>query len=360
MSWPWLLQLALLAVACAAGALGVAVACSRAGRSVRNMLRAKVTASLRPVLFEVATAEVPDPQLMARLAGLGRRQWSALEPDILRLMAKVRGGSRDALAELLARRGAAERALRRLGSRWASRRARAAYTLGLLQAAEAAPYLRRMLADRSGLARRVAAEALGFIGDRASVADLLRAPSSGRPVPAPVVAGAVLRIGPSAIGAVTEALYGPDPVVAELAADLAGRLGALTAVPRLRQLVASGPMAVRIAAAGSLGHIGAPSATGELLAALGHGPRDLCLAALRALGQVGDQRAAPAVGQLLTHQDARVAAAAAETLLQLGEAGREALALAAGRGGVVARRAEAVWAASLVARAAAAGGTAGP
>lgn len=351
MTWPWLPQFALLAGGCAAGALGITVALWRAARLVRDLLRAKVTSVLRPVVLEVATAEAPDPRLMAQLAGLDRRRWSALEPEVLRLMAKIRGGSRDALADLLVRRGATERARRRLGSHWASRRARAARTLGLLRTVEAAPALRKMLADRSDLVRRVAAEALGHIGDQASVAYLLDAPSSRRPVPAPVAAGAVLRIGPAAVGPVTEALSSPDPVVVELAADLAGRLGALRAVPALRNLVASGPGPVGVAAAGSLGRMGAPSATSELLAALGKGRRDLCLAALRALGQIGDQSVAPAVGPLVARQDTRVAVVAAETLLQLGEAGKVALAEAAAGSSLVARRVEAVQAASPAARA---------
>lgn len=378
MNGAWLLHVALLAVASAAALLAVAVATWRSARLARERLRSKVTTTFRPVLVQLLAADSPDPTLMGELALLDRRRWSALEPDLLRFMAKVRGASRQVLADLLERRGTTERACRRLASRVAWRRAGAAHTLGLIGARGASAELRNMLSDRSALARRAAADALGQLGDATSAAPLLASLSSRRPVPAPVVGGAVLRLGPGAVDAVTSALSHPDPAVNELAAELAGRLGALKAGPALREMLVSGPAPARVAAASALGRLGLPGATDALLVvavaaaaaaatvatvadvAAGTGSRELRVAALHALGNIGDQGVAPALGLLLADGDPRVAAAAADALLELGSAGSTALADAATEGGPTAGRTagataspvEAARAAALAARAA--------
>ena len=346
-----LLQVALLAVGSAAALLAVAVAMWRLARLIQDRLRAEVTKAFRPVLVQIVAADSPDPALMRGLALLGRRRWAALEPDLLRFMTKVRGASRQALADLLRQRGTAEGARRHLTSLVASRRARAAYTLGLIGAGGAAPGLRNMLHDRSALARRAAADALGRLGDPASATDVLASLSSRRPVPAPVVGGAVLRLGPGAADAVTSALSDPDPAVSELAAELAGRLGALKAEPALREMLVCGPARVRVAAADALGRLGLPGAIDALLVAAGTGQRELRVASLHALGHIGDQGAASSVGLLLSDADPKVAAAAADALLELGNAGSVALADAAKESDAAARRVEAARAAALAARA---------
>jgi len=83
--------LALLAVACACGAIGLSAVAWRLFRAVREVRHREVLEPLRPVVLELVAAEEPQAALVERLASLERKSWSVLEPELaFTLMAKVK------------------------------------------------------------------------------------------------------------------------------------------------------------------------------------------------------------------------------------------------------------------------------
>jgi HEAT repeat protein len=93
---------------------------------------------------------------------------------LLRLALDLRGESGEALAGLYTRLGFLAADLERLRSWWPSARANAAADLGLVRATEALPALLDCLEDADARVRRTAVWAVGQVGDRPTLAALVR------------------------------------------------------------------------------------------------------------------------------------------------------------------------------------------
>jgi HEAT repeat protein len=274
----------------------------------------------------VLADDEPDPDALAALAALPDPQWRVVEPTVVGMLAKVRGGARDALVEVLVRRGALERATRRTRSRSWVRRCQAAEMLGATRLSGSLPALVPLLDDRNREVRVVAARALGRVGTAEAVRPLLAAVSGQRALPARDVASALVLLEPSATALLVDASASEDPDVRSVVAEVLGLRDAVEGSERLATLLQDDDvLEVRIRSARALGRLGVPTATGPLSAALTSESPELRAVSARALGQVGATPAVEVLVRALGDPWHRVAANAATSLAALGPAGRAAL-----------------------------------
>ena len=203
-----------------------------------------------------------------------------------------------------------------------SRRAMAAHLLGAAAVPAAVPDLVRLTQDRSEDVRRVAARALGRMGDPRGVRALISALEEPRALSQGTVGLAMVRMGPAAAPGLREALGSDDPSVRAMAADVLGHLGDTDAVPRLMDRLHDDEVNVRLAAAAALRRIGSPQARPALAhTALSDQEPAVRALAVSALAVLGPAFALGTLSEALGDVDHRVARAAAGALAQAGEDG---------------------------------------
>jgi len=321
------LGLVLLGILVGLGLLLLVIVTRRLIGLLGERRRSGLAASLRPHVLALVAADTPDPAVMARLTALDEAGWRALEPTFVSFLGKLRGGARDALVDLLVARGVVARAERDACRRGAVRRCRAAYLLGALRHRESVPTLLRLVYDRDAEVRRVAARALGQVGDARGCRPLLRALVGRRRVPASEAAGALLLLERTAdVELVAAATESRDAFARAVVAEVLGLRGAVAASGALVALLDGDPSdEVRIRAAGALGRLGAPGALHPLRRALRASDPSLRATAARALGDLGAHEAVPDLATALGDPVTQVAGNAAAALAGLGERGREAL-----------------------------------
>lgn len=327
-------------IVAAVGLLAVTVE-ARVRRTRREARIGAVQGRWRHLLLEVSAGEDEGRVAWQALADVDDRQWRLVRPAVIALLAKVRGEPARELSGLLAQHGDIARAREGLASPRASRRARAAYLLGLARDERAVPGLTKLLVDRSGEVRFVAARSLGQIGDPVVAAAVLaaagRVPGAREGVlglPAWAAAEALLRLGPAAQGAVTGSLAAPDPHVRAVAAQVALHASYPTALAPARICVhvetEVGTKESFMAIIGALGD----ARDVPVLAAYVHpfAPARLRRAAVAALGALATPEAIGVLTGLLDDADRFVAVSAADALAGSGVAGRAVLqgAMAAG------------------------------
>ncbi len=305
--------------------LAVAVRRLSGGRQQRR--QDQLSRTMRPLLLDVLAEDEPDPATMQHLVELPRAEWRAAEIMLITMLGKVRGGSRDALIEALAARGALTRAARQTRSRSMIVRCRAAELLGAARREEFVPVLVSLLADPKPDVRRVAIRSLGRIGSPAAARPLLESVSGERRTSPVDVSSALVLLGPRATDVLAQVAADSDSSTEQLvAAEVLGLRGAVVACRTLISLLDdSDSVEVRIRAARALGRIGSPVAGKPLTRALASPVVELRVVAARALGQLGATAAVSPLVEHLGDDDHRVAANAAEALGRLGDAGRTAL-----------------------------------
>ncbi|WP_426561782.1 HEAT repeat domain-containing protein [Angustibacter sp. McL0619] len=333
------------AAAFAAGGLAIALLCVllaiaivlRRGLRQRSVRRRIALADpYRPLLVAVVADEGRDAAHVERLLALDDEVWKALEPVVVSMVRKLRGGARAALVELLHRRGTIERLTRRLHSPGAVGRARAAELLGLLGAHAPRAELELLLEhDRDPEVRIVAARALGEIGDPASTKILVRSVAGPHPVPMRIVARSLARLGPGAAPVLVTAMGAQVPAVRAVSAEILGLGGAVTAVSVLANHALHDPDDdVRIRCARALGRIGVPTGLAVLERCVRPTePVALRAVAARAIGEVGGRQAVDLLEPLLVDDEHRVASNAARALGRLGDRAVERLRVVAAGGG---------------------------
>jgi HEAT repeat protein len=134
---------------------------------------------------------------------------------------------------------------------------------------------------------------------------------------------ALLRRGPKAVPALTEALSRPEPLERRLAAGTLARIGPLArdALPALMRLAVEEEDENVLEMAGmALGQIARdqPDAVAQILAMLGSASDSTRLAAVRAAGYLGDPRAVPQLIESLKSTNPKLREEAAESLGNLG------------------------------------------
>jgi HEAT repeat protein len=248
------------------------------------------------------------------------------------------------------------KAAERLKSPQAAERAAAANEMGRRGyrfRKEIGELLRPLLrSDPDATVRAAAGRALGRLGAREAVPDLVAALGDSSADVRVVAAAAIWRLpDPSATGPLLERLKDADRAVREWSALALGVIGDMRAVPELVRLLGDPERAVRLAAVRSLGRVGSPDGLEPVVRYLKAGKRDqeekeeavaavtsmkgegrvnalleLLEAAdgdapqqvrvLSALGQVGGQQALPALRKHATSGPAEVRAAANKAIAE--------------------------------------------
>ncbi|GAA4345897.1 HEAT repeat domain-containing protein [Angustibacter luteus] len=325
-----------LAIALLCVALAVAIVLRRGLRQRSVRRRIALADPYRPLLVALVADEGQDPVYVERLLALDDQVWRALEPVVVSMVRKLRGGARTALVELLERRGTIDRLVKRLHGAGAVGRARSAELLGLLGAHAPREELEHLLEhDRDPEVRIVAARALGEIGDPASTKILVRSVAGPHPVPMRIVARSLARLGPGATPILVTAMSAHDPAARAVAAEILGLGGAVTAVGVLASHAMHDPDDdVRIRCARALGRIGVPSGLTVLGRCLDPAePFALRAVAARAIGDIGGRQAVEMLEPLLLDDAHLVASNAARALGRLGDRAVERLREVAARGG---------------------------
>lgn len=288
-------------------------------------------APLRPDLLAVGAGEDPSGEARRRLID-DRVAGQTLDRALVDLLTKVRGAPADDLVAVLRERHGVTTALRSLGSASSVRRARATRTLGLLRVPELTDDIVRMLSDRSGEVRIVAARAVGAMGPGAgsSAADAVlravRTRRSGPGVPATVAMQTLTQLGVESEAAVSSGLEDADPGVRNVAAAVAGHSLFIRCAPRLARLATSDPdRTVRVTATEALGAVGRPDDVPVIAGLLAsQEPPSVRRAAARALGELGGTDAVAVLVSVLADEDRFLAVASATALAQSDE-GRRAM-----------------------------------
>ncbi|MDO5503976.1 MAG: HEAT repeat domain-containing protein [Actinomycetia bacterium] len=340
---PWLLQLSLLVIGISCVVLIAVIASARAIRRRRDRTLARELEPLRRDVLEVASGE-DEGGSHERLAGLPPRLFRLVAPVLIGMLSKVRGAPSVAIVAVLAAHGAVRLAHTGLGSRSRFRRARSAWTLGLMRDESSVDELIPLLQDRDRSVAITAARALGMLGDPSAATPLLDSLEPGRRghggVPVWIVVDALAEIGPGVSSAVGTALRSPSPTVRAAAAQTAARAQLISLGPQIRTLLADeDDVAVLAAAATALGGHGGPADIPALnRLATADRPRSVRLAAVEALGEIGGPDSVGALLPLLTDDDAPVAEHAGQWLTRLGPQARaEVEAVASREGGTAAR-----------------------
>ena len=128
----------------------------------------------------------------------------------------------------------------------------------------------------------------------------------------------LLEMGEEAVPALEDALMDPDPQVRAKAAWCLGVIGSERSVEPLVKALGDPSRDVRLGAAGALKKMGS-SAVEPLIRALREGDDELRKEAARVLGDIGDERAAGSLVEALTDRDERVRGRVVASLVKLGE-----------------------------------------
>lgn len=280
----------------------------------------------RNALIVMASGEDDDGQAKAALQDVRAPTWACLRPHVIGLLSKVRGGAADGLSDLLRFHGDIDNAQGMLTARSAVRRAHAAYLLGLVRDQENAPLVMPLLGDPDADVRRMAARALGFIGDPSAatgVLDAVRSQQGKIGLPAWVAAEALLAMGVGITAALKDGLTSADHSVRSVCVMVAGYGTFASVAPQLRILLATDTEPdVRTGATVALGLIGNADdlATLEWLT---HASETTVLrrSAVTALGDLGRSEALDTLVGLLGDGDRRLAGLAADSMVRIGPEG---------------------------------------
>lgn len=330
----WLLAMGSLVVLAGALLLAAVIAGGRLVQACAEERHARHARLLQPALLDLAAGE-PSGESRRLLREAGRRDWSLIEPSALALLTSVTGRGRDEIIAVLGHRGTVSRAIDDLHARSAVRRARAADLLGAVGDRTAAPQLESLLDDHDADVRRVAARALGRIGDPGCVPALLEHVLGRARVPVGVLTLALRRVGKPALPALRAATADPRSPVRALAVDVLGKLGAVSSFATLNGLHRDdASLEVRISAARALGRLGTRAAVAALSRSVAWPePWQLRAVAVRALGDIGEPGVLPLLLAALDDEVHWVAHNAAHALVRLGPPGIDALAVASNRPG---------------------------
>ncbi len=310
----------------------------------REARRRRVAAPLRPLLLEIAADEDDEGRAWAALAELPAEQWGSVRSTAVAMLGKLRGVPESRLVELLEAQGDVGRARGRLGARSSVRRARAAHLLGLVRDEASVPGLSELLSDSSPDVRRVAARALGRIGDpevAAAVLDAVPAARGRGGLPSWIAAEALLemRPGPVLSRTVCRALVSPEVGVRDVGVTVAAYSNMPEALAVIREcLHFETVLDVKEGMIQALGRLGGAEDVALIAAYTGrYAPPHLRRTCVRALGQIGGAEAFERLSELLGAPDRASAVLAAEALAQSGPAGTRVLEAAASQSASVAR-----------------------
>ncbi|MFL5929085.1 MAG: HEAT repeat domain-containing protein [Gaiellaceae bacterium] len=278
-------------------------------REARNRLT--LEERLRPLALELLDED----------AELAPRELAADEAEVFaellgRYGRNVRGSVAARLEAWFSSSGAFDVTIERLRSPKDWQRAAAAYALGDMASARAAPDLLAALGDEDPVVRAAAARSLGRLAATEAVEPLLEAQAEGR-LPHLVAGQALLAIGPSALPRLLPLVTVDDERERAAAVELVGLIGGAVDARPLVAALRDASAAVRAQAALALGRLGSEEAAARLRDLLDDRIPFVRAAAAEALGAVGDERAAPRLRELAVDDVFEPARAAAHALARV-------------------------------------------
>ncbi len=182
---------------------------------------------------------------------------------------------------------------------------------------ETVPYLSQALFDNREDVRRVAAEALGQVGNVESVAQLIKGMHDSRQHVRRSTAYAIGHIGD--ISALIQVLYDEQSQIRQAAAEALVKVGKNRAIPELARALDDERDYVHHSAIDALKQIGTAETVPHLIKALENSDSIVRQIAAEALGQIGEPEAIPALVNVLHDQDWTVRWASAYALGQIGD-----------------------------------------
>jgi HEAT repeats len=255
----------------------------------RARRRQGVENRLRPVALELLHAGTEPP------AGLSVADKEALADLLGRYARTVRGPTHDHIVGYFARQGTLERELAVLaGARRGWRRATAAFRLGDIGSADAAPGLIGALGDEDRAVRIAAARSLGRLRVADAGAALVAAGAENR-APAGLVRWALLQVGPPVLPELRTLLSSPSDRERAAALQLIGLLGGPSDAREAEARLRDSSALVRAQAARALGRLGGERNLTALLDALEDRIPSVRAAAATSLGYLRDPRALDAL-----------------------------------------------------------------
>ncbi len=318
-----LLRIAVLAMAGGVLLLLAAVLCQHAWRRLTATHRRRREATLTPLLYGLLQDPAPEHTRFGRLSRADRR---IIRDALLRLSLDIRGDAGDAIQAVYRDLGLLAADAAGLRSRRAARRARAAADLGLVGATDALPALRAALDDPDLPVRRAAVWAVGQVGDRQALAELvsrLGDPSEniGRRVQEVVaVRGHEVEQEILDYVAATESRPGRLAGV-----ELIGWLRIAAGVPLLLRLIDDPDAETRIKSVKAAAAIGDPRFLAPFHERLRDAQWEVRCQAAKGLGVLGSPTSVPHLDAALRDQQWWVRFYAAAALAEIGSSGAAAL-----------------------------------
>ena len=194
----------------------------------------------------------------------------------------------------------------------------AAHLLGRIGDRRATEPLVEALDSPRWLLQLEATRALGDLGDARAARALVTVLESTYDFLPDVAADALAQIGPPAIEPLIDALKYDDTFVRRMAAKALGDIGDERAVTSLVAALTDDDLSVRGAAAEALDHVGDLRAVEPLIEALSDDEWHVRAQAAQALGRLGDDRATGPLTGLLYDENGIVRVAVANALHELG------------------------------------------
>ena len=264
-----------------------------------------------------------------RLLSLSPDERAAIEDDTFALVPKLRGESRQRVRDVLRAWGSVDQARNSTTSASPVRRARGYYRLGVLALPERRDDVVAGLHDRDFTARRTAMLALASFPEHDVIEQMLLAVTVEPRLRHDFLAAIDQIGGPAAAVMVEHlrAPTSEDPDrERRLAAEAVGLVGEIDAVSSLEVCLIEDDDELRIAALQALGELGAPSSLIAVTAQLGATSRDVRQTAMEAAGKIGGPSGMMLLTVGLGDEDVEVARAAAGALRRAGTAGQSILA----------------------------------
>jgi len=263
------------------------------------------------------------------LLALSPEEQAAIEDDTFALVPKLRGEARQRVREVLRAWGSVDRARNSTTSPSPVRRARGYYRLGVLALPERRDDVLAGLHDRDFTARRTAMLALASFPEHAVIEEMLLAATVEPRLRHDFLAAVDQVGGPAAdvmVEHLRRATSGDLDRERRLAAEAVGLVGEIDAVSSLEGCLVEDDDELRIAALQALGALGSPSSMIVVTAQLGASSPDVRQAAMVAAGKIGGPSGLMLLGIGLGDKDVEVARAAAGALRRSGASGRSILA----------------------------------
>ena len=279
-----------------------------------------------------------------RLLSLSPEERAAIEDDTFALVPKLRGESRQRVRDVLRAWGSVDQARNSTTSPSPVRRARGYYRLGVLALPERRDDVVAGLHDRDFTARRTAMLALASFPEHDVIEQMLLAATDEPRLRHDFLAAIDQIGSPAAAVMVEHLrgpTSGDPDRERRLAAEAVGLVGEIDAVSSLEACLVEDDEELRVAALQALGELGSPSSIIVITGQLGATARDVRQAAMESAGKIGGPSGMMLLTVGLGDEDVEVARAAAGALRRAGSAGlsilgssrapvaREALALSA-------------------------------